>query len=426
MKKTILVNADSINVNNATGITLRSILSGFHANRFIEIYWTEKEFVADKYTLASFRLKYRILSLGQLLNGIRKSKVNLEIKKSTLGIDSRNGYIAKIRQLFITVLDESKLHISKKIKKQLDVFNPEVVYTLGGSYNALKLSYKISKKYNIPIVIHHMDNWLHCIQWEDNILLKPYLRRLRKITYKCYERTNLGLTISDKMAKDFTIEIGKQHYSIMNPVKNRQMCTKKELDMKEVIIIYAGGLHLNRFKQLIELAREMENYNQSYNYKYKLLVYTSNSDKGLYEKLFIKFDCVTFMEQVKHEHIFDVYNEADALLHVESETIQNIDYIKYSVSTKISEYLSSGKPLIYYGPSNIYLFELLSDNKIAIIIDKNKPIMKQIERIANAELMSDLTDRAYSFYLSHFTIDNARSTFEEVINSAVIDNGGRP
>ena len=157
-KKILIVNSKSIYSNNATGITLRSLFEKINTENIMEIYW-EKDF--EDHKINSILLRYSSLSLAHILMKIRNSKVNNELKKNSS--NNKQDFILKkilvyIRQYLALVPDLSNLKISKSEYEQIDNFKPDVIYTLGGNINSLKVAYNLSEIYNIPIVIHHMDN----------------------------------------------------------------------------------------------------------------------------------------------------------------------------------------------------------------------------------------------------------------------------
>jgi hypothetical protein len=68
-----------------------------------------------------------------------------------------------------------------------------------------------------------------------------------------------------------------------------------------------------------------------------------------------------------------VYEEADILVHAETERLKDDLYAKYSLTTKLPEYLASNRIFIYYGPTGIYLTEYLSSNDLCFVVtDKNR------------------------------------------------------
>jgi hypothetical protein len=247
---------------------------------------------------------------------------------------------------------------------------------LGGGVASLKVAYTLSKKLNIPIVIHFMDNWRHHIQWEDNPLLKGYKRKLDKYCKLCYSRSNRCIAISPKMAKVYTEETGINHSYIMNSVKVADyICTPKEKG-DTINFVYAGGLHLGRNKALLDIADIVEEISKSRNAK--LLIYTSKENIELYSKDFEGFKNTKLLPAIEHDRIKEVYENADVLVHIESDALVGNGFFKYSISTKIPEYLATGKPMLFYGPSDIYLYEFLKENNLAVVSDNKQDLFDKI------------------------------------------------
>lgn len=269
-----------------------------------------------------------------------------------------------MRQYIALLSDQAPICINHYIYEKIEEFKPDVIYTLGASVNALKLSYDLSIKYSVPIVIHHMDNWLHSIQWEDNLLLSSYVKKLRAYCFLCYSRSSNSIAISENMAEDFTIETGIKHSVIMNSTEISKYSCDLKKNTKCFNIIYAGGLHLGRYKSLIELGNVIENLGLEKE-KIRLHIYTNDENIGRYGYCFAHLKRTILHKSVSHDKITEIYSKADVLLHVETTNLNSTDFFKYSISTKIPEYLSTGKPILLYCPDDIYLYKFMSVNKLA-------------------------------------------------------------
>ena len=112
----------------------------------------------------------------------------------------------------------------------------------------------------------------------------------------------------------------------------------------------------------------------------KLMMYISDKEKLLYEDEFPKENC-SFMKMISHDRISDLYKDADVLIHAEADDDENIPFIKYSISTKIPEYLATGKPFIFYGPSDIAVYRYLKENNIAYVVSCNKDLKHVLTEI---------------------------------------------
>lgn len=420
-KKVLIVNSKSIYTNNATGITLRSLFENYDKSQMLEIFWEEEP---SKNNMQYVFLKNKKYSIAYFLMKCRKGKMNNVLKKQTLS-DNKQSIFKKIfsfiRQFIVLIPDMSKIVISNKDFKKISDFSPDVIYTLGGGINALKVSYKLSLRYNIPIVIHHMDNWMHSIQWENNPLLYMYKNKLRKYCKKCYTRTNISLAISDEMAKVYTKEYKINHLPLMNSIDVASFkCKEDTINSTPFKFIYAGGLHLERYKSLIDIGLTIDKLNKVNKTKAKLLIYTGIDNIKMYKTELKKCKCIELHEAIPHENIKEVYENANVLIHVESSTLEKNDFFKYSISTKIPEYLSTERPILFYGPDSIYLYRFLNENDIAYTTNNKS----QLEFIINKMLMVDkkslnmVAKNGYEFALQKFDLKKSIEILSTVINEA--------
>ena len=53
----------------------------------------------------------------------------------------------------------------------------------------------------------------------------------------------------------------------------------------------------------------------------------------------------------------------------------------YSLSTKIAEYLSKGKTIVYYGPKNVGVARFLSDYGMGYVVDDATQAIEKIEQL---------------------------------------------
>lgn len=420
MKRNILIiNANSVYSNNATGITLRSILNNIDSEKCMEIAWYG--IINNKSgEISTIIPHYNKLSISNILIRGKRSSLNKSIKSSSIK-NQKSSVIKRclsmVRQYLALVPDQTRVFLSTEDERKIKAFSPDVIYTLGGSVNALRLSYELSCKYGIPVIIHHMDNWLHCIQWENNPLLFRYKHRLRKYCKKCYSRTNKCIAISEKMAEDFTNETKVPHIAIMNSIDCNKYRCENEIRYP-FRFIYAGGMHLCRDKSLKDFAEAIESYNSNNKRKAEFCIYTGNDNIALFGDLFKKYSATKLIPAVPHEDIKDVYMQANALLHVESSTVLNSEFFKYSISTKIPEYLSTGKPVVFYGPNTLYLYQFLQDNNISYVINDRNRLEKLISEIINETSGNlEIQENGIQYAKEHFDINKAIKDFENVVDT---------
>lgn len=410
MKKILIVNANSVNADNATGITIRSVLSTYETNNMYEIFWNMDG--SGGLELQSSKISSSGLSLQAIKNKKVVLGTNANIKKSdVVSVESFKSKLKNtIRQYLVLKIERSKVKIDKETYEKIKSFNPDVIYTLGGGISILAVSYKLSKKLGIPIVIHYMDNWLHCLQWENNPLLYFYKRKLRRYAKLCRDRSSVGITISPKMAEEYTKETGIKHIDIMNSIKVGDFVCKKKDSDDEFTLVYAGGIHLGREKALVQVSEVIEKLAENSEKKIRFNIYTSDSDMSMYKDLFERFGHTHFKKYVPHDKIKEVYESADALIHIENDLSDN-GFFKYSISTKISEYLSSGRPVVFFGPDNIYLYEFLKENKIAEAVSDVNSLENALRNLASNDSDRGMAENAVRYAYENFDTKVAKKKF---------------
>lgn len=354
--KILIINTDSIMSNNATGITMRSIFSHFSTNNWLEItcHPDSEDKIINGVKFYSLPKKY--YPLHWLLRFSFFKKMNKESKMKCIQENIRKGennLSHIIRKLIISYSDSFFLLPPIKLLKIVKEFDPDYIYTLGASNLVMKLALYFSKKTNKSIIMHFMDNWVETL-YADNILLKPCRLIMKRLLKKVYEKMDQGLTISEYMAEEYTKKWKIKHIPLMNTVSRIMKNPSVAIKQKVFNITYAGGLHLDRWRSLMQVKDVLSELNKKNedDRQIHLHIYTSKNNREVYSEM-LRSDFCFFHDSVKHEHIFEIYSKTDALIHIESFDQKHVKFTKYSLSTKIAEYLASGKPLIIFAPPSI-------------------------------------------------------------------------
>ena len=94
------------------------------------------------------------------------------------------------------------------------------------------------------------------------------------------------------------------------------------------------------------------------------------------------------------------------LLHVESDDDYNRLLTKLSISTKIPEYLISGRLVIGFGPTDVASMKILSSNNIGIVLSSeiSKDVLREeLDKIVtNFELRKKIGKRGYDYAVENF------------------------
>lgn len=302
-----------------------------------------------------------------------------------------------LRTIVTTPLDFLKYNISDDLLSFIENFSPEIIYLIPGGYRILKLADKISVKYDLNIVPHFMDDW------PTTIYTYPFTKLQRKLVLSYLKSFLLKvpacLCISEYMCREFEKRYQLEScYSLMNCIDEYHGTPKIHTNAGVVKIGYFGGLHLQRNDIIKNLYKQIEKYSF---FPFELIIHTSESslDDDIFR--FSEFPNIKYGGYVNHDNIFKVIENYDILLHVESFDESLINYTRYSISTKIPEYLSTGIPILAVGPSGIASIRYLNDNKAAFVISDLE------DDLLIKSILNDLSDESQWKVI----VENAKNLF---------------
>lgn len=392
MVKILAVESMVIGDQTATGRTLDHILNNIPDSEILQYCLdydksyhtpTVKTIYEDKKSNLIFFLCKSVYR--KMFN--TKDKPN-ELKKniSSVQITKKNDSIKKkIIVALVAYLDTIKHHVSSNDFNEIKKFDPDVLYLNGSSITSLSIALQLSKKLNIPIVFHMMDNWID-EKYNNSLLTYFQRKKLIYLTSEIHKRSIINIAIGEKMAKYYSQKFHKEYKYAMNCVDT--VYYTEPSNAKPIKLIFSGGLHGGRINTLKKFNDLLNKINQS-EIIALMDVYTSKVEKKRYKKHFSK--SIKIHEYVPENQIFKNLSSADILVHVESFVDADISFFEYSMSTKIPEYLSVGRPILCYGPSKIATVEYIGSKNVGLVCETDEELYKNLKLlIENVSLRKTL------------------------------------
>ena len=242
-------------------------------------------------------------------------------------------------------------------------------------------------------------------------MLKRKIRRTLPITKELY-------VISDEMKEAYSNLFGVNSYIIRNfSVEREKIGGEKQANTQPncLTMVYAGGLHYNRWKVLSQIAIALKEINQIEKYKCCLKVYSSqNVSDEIIEKINIE-GVSEFCGAASASQISAVYAGADILLHVESFEKKAIASTKYSFSTKIPEYLSASKCVVAVGPSDVASIRYLK-HFACVISDSEKLLVLLTEIINDSQYRGFIKSKCEEQYKKDFSRKRQEECLERILH----------
>ncbi len=375
MNKVLIINSTAIGEKKGTGVTLRNIWKDYPRENILQLIidWNDTEKDKDIPTVQTpvdfCRVPYMIhkrlykkrKGIGGVANGSIKQK----------------GFKPCLHDCFRGMLDIFPINydcIMDVVRK----FSPDVIYTCGPSIRILKTVNYISDKLNIPVILHLMDNWPETI-YTTSPLSFIYHRTIKRYLRKIHKKSKMNLAISKALSEKYSLIYGVEYKMLMNPAMHIEDNVHHITGAPK--FLYTGSLNLNRWKSLLEIARVIDSYRKK-GKQLEFKLYVPQNDVDIYIKKFQQYGAVV-NPYVTAEKLQEIYNENDVLVFAESFDKEIIDFAKYSLSTKIPEYMATGHLIIAYLPDELCSSQYLKKNNLAIVTSKIEDFKATVEKLVS-------------------------------------------
>ncbi len=414
-KKVLIIAHNSFSKVSNNGKTLESIFGDFSKKNIAQVFFSENEDpdfdFCDNY--------FKITDSDVLKNLIKGNHdCGRQIKIKTENKDSKNikknqpsllFRLAKSKSenlnFFRDMLWQFNTWKSPSFLRWIETFNPDVIFYVGGNFGfSHKIARFTSTHFKVPLVTYFTDDYLiHPIN--NNIFDAIQRKRMKNFYSKTIEQSSLCFAIGTSMANDYTEYFNKKFFPLMNSVEKQDYLPY--LNRNNLTISYFGGLHLERWKMLVRFAKLLPSG--------VLNVYSISKPEEAILEQFTKANIV-YKGAVDGQNLKNAILDSDLLLHVESDDKFYRSLTKLSVSTKIPEYLISGRPIIGFGPIEVASMKILEDNNIGFAIDSkidDSNIKMNLENIIkDFDLRQKIGLMGHEFAVQNFDNDKISKEFK--------------
>ncbi|MHA3114585.1 hypothetical protein E0H86_05165 [Acinetobacter sp. ANC 4635] len=356
MKNILIISAKPLDCNNATGITLRNIFQEFNEGQLYHLY-NDTKFSNLK---NSFNLNKKVIPNNCLA---------VEGNKST-GV-THNNFKSSLKDIL-------PFYISSELQGFLRESKIDIIYSLLGNIRTLDMTYKIHNYLKAPVVIHFMDDWPGSLYQQSFFfllqgkILQHKLKKILNISKKVY-------VISDYMQVEYKRRYDIESKTLMNCIQPQLY--KENIKANKIKILYSGGLHLQRDLVLEKVLFISSKYFKNF---ITFDLFLSEQDQNTHRDLFFKYsDIIGNIQYVSPENVSDLLSNYNLLMHLEAFDKDVIKYTKFSISTKIPQYLAASRAILAFGPRDIASIDYISRNNVGYVCNDLDKIKNTFEEILN-------------------------------------------
>lgn len=326
--------------------------------------------------------------------------------------------------------DRIRYTLSGTLKDWIAAYDPDVIYSALGNYSACRFFLDIMQAFPLKkYAVHFMDDWIHSQPQHKLFFRKKYEEKLDAIIRQLLGRAGIRITISRKMAEEYERCYGYRFAWFHNPVKvadfylpafagkteETDLCGKSDSPGKSEIsgktdasgntdkaeknepaeergkdkaqaqtafsgksIVYIGKINQDNIDGLNDCLEALGEVNERV--ACRLDLYTPTPVD--YVNLKIKpSPFLRLHPALPYQDVPSALSRADILFLPLSFRKESIRYTRLSISTKLTEYLATGKPLLVYAPGTIAMTEFVNENRCGFTLtEKNSRLLA--DRIA--------------------------------------------
>lgn len=414
-KNLLVISNNSFSEILNNGKTYESLFKHWPQNNIAQLFFCTNEypdfhFCRNYFQITEIEIFKSILSLniykpGNIVRSINYS-YNLSVAKNESPFLKYIKKHAKTLAVFRDLLWALNYWKTKKLRNWIEDFNPDFIFYISGdvgyTHNIVQW---INKEYKIPYAVYFTDDYV-INQYSDNLLqtihqktiLRKYLITIANAS-KCY-------AIGQLMASDYSKKYSKEFLPLVNCIDFETISKNKEIPEDDKIVFsFIGGLHLKRWQSLVELGSLLKEFQNEFSIKCVVNIYTIIEPEKSLLKL-LNTPPLIYLGALDSESVLRKIHESNILIHVESFEKKYRLYTKYSISTKIPEYLASQRAVLGFGPNEIASIRLLSDNKIGVVLTdldtRDEKKVKLEKLIQNSEFRDTICRAAYSYAKANF------------------------
>ena len=367
------------------------------------------------YLIGNSEIKFRFPF--KYFNKVPKSKIvecNKEIMSQPkhAGILVSNlylGHVVPFLKLTGLFAYRATYRVSEQFLKWIDYISPDCIYTSVGSLNMAEfVDDLMTKRPHLKYIIHGYDDWVDPNYFT---ISSAYTKRSLALLNSIMSRATLTFATSEKMAEDYAIRYSRKFDVFPNPVE--KIYVSSESDTNRDGITFVGKILNHNLKSILLLASALNHSDSNLTFH----IYSDIND-NLKKKIISKYSKTVIHGWVKHDDIPEILRKSKILYLPISIDKQTVKFTKYSMSTKMSEYLSSGVPILFHGPSGIAMTELIDKNKCGFVVKDNKEsgLVTVVNLIlTDKDNTRSIVNNAFNLFFEKFEKDKVAADFKMAI-----------
>ena len=318
-----------------------------------------------------------------------------------------------------------RARLSPELVAWIEMYRPEVLFTILGGNAMMDLIEQIRLRFELPMVVHMMDDWPSARPEPGAFGVSEWLKKRRRVA-RHMKAAKSCFGISDAMCAAYKGRYGRPFLSVQNAVDIPRWRAKSRPNAGTGAVpyrlLYVGSVYtFAQLQSLVDLARAVGKLSDSgFPVEFEIsspdfLVAPFRRDLEVHES--IKISQPMEQDDVFYERIA----EADGLVLPVNFDRRSVTFIRYSMPTKVPAYLSSGTPILVYGPRGVAQVDYAADFAWGLVVsERNDGKLAEALRtiLTDMPLRERLRSRAQTVARDRHDAESVRGRFQHALTDA--------
>lgn len=375
--KVLVISHNPMNLEENNGRTIRNLFSDFEkgtvAQLFLHSGKIDAPFCENYYQITDFDVLNSIIKFRKPGKEVKASDTENEAPKEN-EIYGKYSHKTKYVRLVRDIAWGLGTWKTKEFKKWLLSFNPDVIFFYASDcvFSHSLVSW-VRKFLDIPMVTYWVDDYYIKLKKSRNIADIINQKKYKRIVKKNFNNS-LNVCITPAMAKAYAEIFGRKCFVLFNTTANKPFPDKQSC--LPLVMSYLGNISIGRYNSIITIGKIISEKNLPIIFN----VYSGEFREDILEKIRNGSGYV-FHGKVNYEQVMDIMKDSDILVHVEGFEKENIEFCRYSLSTKIADSLMSNRCLLCYGPCEVASVDYLKSEECSLVATSEQELREALEKI---------------------------------------------
>lgn len=281
---------------------------------------------------------------------------------------------------------------TKELDGFIESFKPDVIlYSMDGYIHLNRICRYVKKKTDAQSIGFFVDDNFTYKQ-TNRFGLRVFRFFQRRSLKKLAKQTDAFWAITDMTKKEADSFFGIDCTVVTKPLRKEPHYYDWEVN-EPIKVLYTGNLHIGRDKSLLKVVNALKLVNKEKIF-FQLDIYTKTqlSEK---QKDCLNCDFCTVHNSIPQSEVLTLQEQADLLLFLEDIDGPDAKTARLSFSTKITDYLSSGRCIFAVGCMDTAPMQYFKDNEAAIIATTQLDMVDKFQEILeNKKILCEFAKRA--------------------------------